>query len=150
MQSLLYGLFGESPWNSESVQIPYKIINDSLWAKLTCFPYNNIYIICYHYKTLRPGTGKFISVLLMAKSSEPAISACNIRQLMTYPHLVQLLKIGCGSLNDNTLYSHWLGSVMTSTRCVACVYSNKSVFITVKPFKYSHTVISSHFYKKHW
>ncbi len=51
MQSLLYGLFGESPWNSESVQIPYKIINDSLWAKLTCFPYNNIYIICYHYST---------------------------------------------------------------------------------------------------
>ncbi len=50
MQSLLYGLFGESPWNSESVQIPYKIINDSLWAKLTCFPYNNIYIICYHYR----------------------------------------------------------------------------------------------------
>ncbi len=49
MQSLLYGLFSESPWNSESVQIPYKIINDSLWAKLTCFPYNNIYIICYHY-----------------------------------------------------------------------------------------------------
>ncbi len=49
MQSLLYGLFGESPWNSESGQIPYKIINDSLWAKLTCFPYNNIYIICYHY-----------------------------------------------------------------------------------------------------
>ncbi len=44
MQSLLYGLFSESPWNSESVQIPYKIINDSLWAKLTCFPYNNIYI----------------------------------------------------------------------------------------------------------
>ncbi len=43
MQSLLYGLFGESPWNSESVQIPYKIINDSLWAKLTCFPYNYIY-----------------------------------------------------------------------------------------------------------
>ncbi len=43
MQSLLYGLFSESPWNSESVQIPYKIINDSLWAKLTCFPYNNIY-----------------------------------------------------------------------------------------------------------
>ncbi len=36
-------------WNSESVQIPYEIINDSLWAKLTCFPYNNIYIICYHY-----------------------------------------------------------------------------------------------------
>ncbi len=54
MQSLLYGLFGESPWNSESVQIPYKIINDSLWAKLTCFPYNNIYIICYHYTILLP------------------------------------------------------------------------------------------------
>ncbi len=53
MQSLLYGLFSESPWNSESVQIPYKIINDSLWAKLTCFPYNNIYIICYHYTTHR-------------------------------------------------------------------------------------------------
>ncbi len=48
MQSLLYGLFSESPWNSESVQIPYKIINGSFWAKLTCFPYNNIYIICYH------------------------------------------------------------------------------------------------------
>ncbi len=53
MQSLLYGLFSESPWNSESVQIPYKIINDSLWAKLTCFPYNNIYIICYHYTAQR-------------------------------------------------------------------------------------------------
>ncbi len=53
MQSLLYGLFSESPWNSESVQIPYKIINDSLWAKLTCFPYNNIYIICYHYSCQR-------------------------------------------------------------------------------------------------
>ncbi len=26
-------------WNSESVQIPYTIINYSLWAKLTCFPY---------------------------------------------------------------------------------------------------------------
>ncbi len=51
MQNLLYGLFSESPWNSESVQIPYKIINDSLWAKLTCFPYNNIYIICYHYNS---------------------------------------------------------------------------------------------------
>ncbi len=59
MQSLLYGLFSESPWNSESVQIPYKIINDSLWAKLTCFPYNNIYIICYHYNS-----SSFISSLL--------------------------------------------------------------------------------------
>ncbi len=39
----------EETLKSESVQIPYKIINDSLWAKLTCFPYNNIYIICYHY-----------------------------------------------------------------------------------------------------
>ncbi len=57
MQSLLYGLFGESPWNSESVQIPYKIINDSLWAKLTCFPYNNIYIICYHYSAYMSSGG---------------------------------------------------------------------------------------------
>ena len=29
----------EQPWNSDSVQIPFKILNDSLWAKLTCFPY---------------------------------------------------------------------------------------------------------------
>ncbi len=36
---MLYSLFSESPWNSESVQIPYKIINDSLWAKLTCLCY---------------------------------------------------------------------------------------------------------------
>ncbi len=31
-------MFSESPWNSESVQIPYKIINYPLWAKSTCFP----------------------------------------------------------------------------------------------------------------
>ncbi len=37
------------------------------------------------WKTLRPGTGKFISVLLMAKSSGPAVY--DMRQLMTYPHL---------------------------------------------------------------
>ncbi len=59
MQSLLYGLFCESPWNSESVQIPFKIINDSLWAKLTCFPYKNIYIICYHYTWDIPLHGNF-------------------------------------------------------------------------------------------
>ncbi len=45
------------------------------------------------WKTLRPGTGKFISLLQMAKSSEPAISACNIRQLMTYPHLHHLFVV---------------------------------------------------------
>ncbi len=68
MQSLLYGLFGESPWNSESVQIPYKIVNDSLWAKLTCFPYNNIYIICYHYTAVTPSDNFF--VLRMDRTAE--------------------------------------------------------------------------------
>ncbi len=29
----------DQPWNRELVQIPYKIINYSLWAKLTCFSY---------------------------------------------------------------------------------------------------------------
>ncbi len=37
---------------------------------------------------------------------------------------LQLLKIGCESLDDDTLYSHWSDAVITSTRCVACVYSN--------------------------
>ncbi len=52
---------------------------------------------------------------------------------------LQLLKISCESLDNDTLYSHWLDSVMTSTRCV---YSNNSFpimltnlcFITVKLF----------------
>ncbi len=48
MQSLLYGLFSESPWNRESAQIPYKIINDSLLAKLTCFPLNYILILRFN------------------------------------------------------------------------------------------------------
>ncbi len=48
MQSLLYGLFSESPWNSESVQIPYKIINDFFWAKVTCFPLNYILILRFN------------------------------------------------------------------------------------------------------
>ncbi len=48
MQSLLYGLFSESPWNSESVQIPYKIINDLFWAKLTCFPLNYVLILRFN------------------------------------------------------------------------------------------------------
>ncbi len=72
MQSLLYGLFSESPWNSESVQNPYKIINDSLWAKLTCFPYNNIYIICYHYnrdnKYLWPVLAKWVTMSIFTLS----------------------------------------------------------------------------------
>ncbi len=56
--------------------------------------------------------------------------------------VLQLLKIGCESLDDDTLYSHWSESVMTGTTCVVCVYSNNSfpimltnrVFITVKLF----------------
>ncbi len=48
MQSLLYGLFSESPWNSESVQIPYKIINDFFCAKVTCFPLNYILILRFN------------------------------------------------------------------------------------------------------
>ncbi len=34
---------------------------------------------------------------------------------------LQLLKIGCESLDDDTLYFHWSDSVMTSTTCVACL-----------------------------
>ncbi len=36
--------------------------------------------------------------------------------------MLQLLKIGCESHDDDTLYSHWSDSVMTSTRCVACSF----------------------------
>ncbi len=51
--------------------------------------------------------------------------------------VLQLFKIGCESLDNDTLYSHWSDSVMTSTR-VACLFkklssnsAHKSVFITV-------------------
>ncbi len=37
----------------ESVQIPYKNINDSHSAKLTCFPYIYIYIYIYIYLAQR-------------------------------------------------------------------------------------------------
>ncbi len=35
---------------------------------------------------------------------------------------LQLLKIGCKILDDETLYSHWSDSVMTSKMCVACLF----------------------------
>ncbi len=49
---------------------------------------------------------------------------------------LQLLKIGCESLDDDTLYSHWLDPVMTSTRCVACVYSNDSIPIMLTNLRF--------------
>ncbi len=43
------------------------------------------------------------------------------------------------SLDDNTLYSHWLDYVMTYTRCVACVYSGWDV----KPRSWLSVVIKN-------
>ncbi len=111
MQSLLYGLFGESPWNSESVQIPYKIINDSLWAKLTCFPYNNIYIICYHYSThtwssgqptlRRPGSSWGFGALLKGLTSV-VDNSCRSRDSNPQPQVTSptLYSLGHGCPNE--------------------------------------------------
>ncbi len=70
---MLYGLFSESPWNSESVQIPYKVINDSLWAKLTCFPLNYIlrYVLRYTVNSSWGGSANILSRVSVRSDSVP-------------------------------------------------------------------------------
>ncbi len=44
--------------------------------------------------------------------------------------VLQLLKIGCKSHDDDTLCSHWSDSVMmTRTMCVACLFLDKFLYI---------------------
>ncbi len=49
-RSVNHSRLSDQLWNSESVQIPYKIFNYSLWAKLTCFPYILQYYLTQMWK----------------------------------------------------------------------------------------------------